>query len=370
VSATPRRRSTVATLAGVAALLAWATAWAWWSWDPSGLSWHYFADGGKALTRDSGLRVYADQPELQVGPLALLASAAFGTGGTGRQVAEVVMAAVGPVIVIVLAPLVTGRRAWLRVALGAALFVPAWTVLAVRWGHLDDVLAMLAATLAVRAVHAGRAMPAGLAVAAAIATKPWAVGFLPVLLGLDRDRARAAGWAVGVAAAAWLPFFVAAPATARALSPDVPLIPGSGLHTLGVRGRFVPDWGRTVQLLAAPMAGLASAARGQWPGVLLVAVAVRLALDPQDNPYYIGSAAAAALVFDLVGACSTMPWATLLTVAALWQPFVADYEQRLTSTTGLAHWWYANPDLVGWVHLGWAALVVLLVLATPLARRT
>lgn len=349
----------------LAATTAWTAFWGWRSWDPSGLSWHYFADGGQALVGGSGLSVYAEHPELQVGPLALLAAAAFGAGDGGRQLAELVMIATAPALVLVLAPLVAPRRRLVRLLLGAALLVPAWTVLAVRWGHLDDVLAMLGAVLAVRLVASGRAALAGIALGAAVAAKPWAVGFLPLLLGLDRGRLRSAVWAAAGVAVAWLPFFAAAPATTAALRPDVPLIPGSGLHSLGVRGRYVPDWGRTLQLLAAPAVALLAALRGRWPGVLLVAVAVRLALDPQDNPYYVGSAAAAALVFDLVGARWTVPWMTFATVVALWQPFVSDYERRLESTSGLAHWWFSNPALVGWLHLGWAALAVTVVLSAP-----
>ena len=350
------------------ALLAWTAAWTWRSWDPSGLSWHFFADGAAALTGGSGLHVYAQHPDLQIGPLALLAAAGFGGGAVGREVAQVLMAAAGPAIVVLLAPLAGGRRAAWRVGIGAAAFIPAWTVLAVRWGHLDDVLAMLAAVVAVRAVRAGRAEVVGIALAAAVAAKPWAVGFAPLLLGLNRGRGRAALWGGTGALLAWVPFLAADPGTAEALRPPVPLIPGSGLHTLGVRGRFVPEWGRTLQLAVAPLVGLVAVLRGRWPGVLLVAVAVRLALDPQDNPYYVGSAAAAALVFDLVGTRWTVPWATLLTTAALWQPFVADYASRMTTTHGLAHWWFAHPQAIGLVHLGWAALVVAVVLSSPVPR--
>jgi len=136
---------------------------------------------------------------------------------------------------------------------------------------------------------------------------------------------------------------------------------GSGAVSAGVAG---------ADGFFAPAAALVAVLRGRWSGVLLVAVAVRLILDPQDNPYYIGSAVMAAVVFDLLGTRWLVPWATLATAVALWQPFVEDYPNRLTLTTGVAHWWYAHPTGVGWIHLGWALLVLLLVFAAPAHQPT
>ena len=210
-----------------------------------------------------------------------------------------------------------------------------------------------------------RPVLAGIALGAAIAAKPWAVGFLPLLLALPHRRLRAAVAALATAAAAWLPFVLGDPGTLGALHPPVALVPGSGLHTLGVRGEVVPAWGRTAQFVLAPAVALAVAVSRRWAGVLLVAVAVRLALDPQDNAYFIGSAAMAAVVFDLLGTRWLVPWTTVLTVVLLWQPFVRDYPHRLTTTTGLTHWWFAHPESVGWLHLAWAVLAVGIVVLMP-----
>lgn len=352
--------------AGIVALAAWSAWWAWRSWGVSGLSWHYFESGGDALLHGSGLAVYVDQPTLQVGPLALLVAAGFAAlPGGGLHAAQVVMAATGPLLLVLLFPLAEGRRAAVRFAVAAALVVPAWMVLAVRWGHLDDVLAMAGAVLAVRAVARDRAALAALGLAVAVCAKPWAVGFVPVLLGLSHGRWRALVGTAVAAVVAWLPFVVAEPGTIDALRPPVPLIPGSGLHTLGVRGRYVPDWGRTLQLGGTMAAGLAAAVLGRWPGVLLSALAVRIVLDPQDNPYYLGSAALAAATFDIVGTRWSLPWTTVLTVAALWQPFTADYAHRLDDTRGLALWWFTHSAEVGWLHLAWAVAVIGLVLVAP-----
>jgi hypothetical protein len=50
---------------------------------------------------------------------------------------------------------------------------------------------------------------------------------------------------------------------------------------------------------------------------------------------------------------------------ALWQPFVTDYRRRLELSHGLPLWWYSHPTAVGWLHLGWAAAAVLVVVGAP-----
>ena len=249
--------------------------------------------------------------------------------------------------------------------LAAIIVIPAWTVLSVRWGHLDDVLAMAFAILAFRAVSADRPVLAGVALAAAVAAKPWAVGFVPLLLVLPRGRMRAAATAAAGTALAWAPFVLANPRTLGALHPPVGLSPSSGLHTLGARGLLVPPWGRTAQLILSPAAAVVTVLTSGLPGVLLVSVAVRLALDPKDNAYYIGSAALAAVVFDLLGTSWTIPWTTLVTVVVFWQPFTKDFVHWQQSTTGLTHWWFAHQGAVGALHLAWAIAVVVLVFALP-----
>lgn len=357
------RREVQRVAGGVALVAVWTAWWTWQSWDLRGLSWHFFADGGRLLTGGDGLELFARHPELQTGPLSLVVAAALRALPHSTDVALLAMAVTGPLLLAVVAPLVPAPDRLRRVLLAALVLVPAWTVLAVRWGHLDDVLAMAAAVVALRAVHAQRPVLAGAALAAALAAKPWAVGFLPLLLLLRHGRLRTALVAAVGTAAAWLPFVLASGKTLTALHPPVALVPGSGLHALGVRGDGVPAWGRTVQLLLTPAAALLAALTRRGAGVLLVALAVRLALDPQDNAYYVGSAVLAAAVFDLLGTRWTVPWTTVLTAVALWQPFVRDYPNRLQTTSGPAHWWFAHQEVVGVLHLAWAAAVVALVLA-------
>jgi len=345
----------------------WTAWWTWRAWPVSGLSWHFFADGSRLLLHGTGLNLYAEHPELQTGPLSLAVAALLGPlpANIAKGIALIAMTAVGPLLLVALAPLVPAARRHRRMLIAAIVMMPAWTVLSVRWGHLDDVLAMALAILAVRAVCAERPVLAGAALGAAIAAKPWAVGFIPLLLALPRGRLRAAVTAAVGTGAAWAPFVLANPRTLGALHPPVGLSPASGLHALGARGTLVPAWGRALELVLSPLAALAVALAGRWPGVLLVSVAVRLALDPKDNAYYIGSAALAAVVFDLLATRWTIPWTTLGTVLILWQPFVMDFPHRLQTTTGLTHWWFANEGTVGVLHLVWSVAIVTLVFAVP-----
>ena len=345
----------------------WTASWAWYMWPSSGLSWHFSVEGARLLLHGSGLNLFADAPWLQTGPLSLIVAALLSPlpANLAKAVAQIAMAAAGPLLIVALAPLVAPARKNRRLFIAAMVLIPAWTVLSVRWGHLDDVLAMVFAIVALRGVSADRPVLAGAAMALAIAAKPWAIGFLPLLLVLPWGRLRAGAVAAAGTALAWAPFVLANPRTLGALSPPVGLSPASGLYTLGVRGVLVPRWGRTAQLLLAPAASTVAVLTRGLPGVLLVSVAVRLALDPKDNAYYIGSAALAAVVFDLLGTDWTIPWTTLTTVVLFWQPFIANFAHALTTTTGLTHWWFAHQEAVGVIHLGWSVLVCVLVFAWP-----
>lgn len=358
-------------LAAWTVIALWSAWWTWHMWPDAGVSWHFSVEGARLLMHGSGLNLFADAPWLQTGPLSLVLAAVLSPlpADVGKSIALLAMAAAGPLLMATLAPLVAPARRNRRVFIAAIVLIPAWTVLSVRWGHLDDVLAIGFAVVALRAVSAERPVLAGAALALAIAAKPWAVGFLPLLLVLPWGRLRAASVAAAGIALAWAPFVLANSRTLSALHPPVGLAPASGLHTLGVRGVLVPSWGRTAQLVLAPAAATVAALMRGLPGVLLVAVAVRLALDPKDNAYYIGSAALAAVVFDLLGTSWTIPWTTLATVVLFWQPFVkgfTDIPHAVQTTSGLTHWWFAHQEAVGAIHLAWAVAVVALVFTLPL----
>lgn len=335
-----------------------------WAWPTSALSWHFFSDGSSALVGASGLHLYVDHPEYQIGPVAFLVAWLLTPLGTAG--AQLLMTAVGPLCVALLVPVLPAAQRGARVWWASLALVPAWVVLSVRWSHLDDVLAMLFTVLALRCVLRSRAGAAGAFLALAAASKPWAIEFVPLLLGLRRGTWRTAALTLGAGLALlWGPFLVAAPGTLNALRPSVALAPGSGLYALGVRGDVVPSWDRSLAFVAATATALAAQLRGRWAAVIVAAVAVRIALDPQDNAYYVGSIALAAVVYDLFGTRWRGPWLTLVSTAVFWQPFTADWEHRLTTTTGYAHWWFSHLEVVGWIHLAWCVAVVALAIVGP-----
>ncbi len=162
-----------------------------------------------------------------------------------------------------------------------------------------------------------------------------------------------------VVAAAWLPFVLGAGGTAGALAPPVRVSDTSVLWWLGAHDAgVVPAWVRPVQLGGGTLLALVAVLRGRWAGALLAGLALRFLLDPQHLAYYAAAAVLVALVADLATRRSWLPVRTLVTAAVFWQPFVADYATRLSSTDGLAHWWFAHPEVVAWAGGAWAVLAI------------
>ncbi len=359
------------------AIWLWTAGWAWNRWPLSGLSWHFLPTGAQALFGSSGLHLYAEHPELQIGPLAFVVTELAAPWGPGAQkvAAQLLMTAAAPLLLWLLAPLLDREpvRRRLRLLLAGLVLAPSWTDLSVRWMHLEDALALVLAVLAIRLVGlalrdrgTGWTVPfAGMALAGAMLAKPWAVGFVPILLALPLRRMLTGATVAGATTVAgWGPFLLV-PGALAAFSPPVAVATSSGLWVLGYRGDVIPAWGRLAQLVGAPLVGMLAALRGRWEGVLLVAIAVRLVLDPQDLAYYAAGAVVAALVLDLLGTRRMVPWTALLTAVVLWQPFATNFAQRLTTEHGLSLWWFQHPGTVGVVHVVWSVAMLLRVVALP-----
>lgn len=155
-------------------LVAWSIGWSLLAARGGGYSWHYFAEVAHLLinpgVNGGGLHLYAAHPDLQIGPIALLVAAPLNAlGPTGGTLgAELTLALLGPLLLYVL---VVARR---RPYLGA--------------GRL----------------------------AGAIDSKPWAAGFVVLIVALpSAKRWRAALLTALGVAGAWLPLCPGRPDDAR-----------------------------------------------------------------------------------------------------------------------------------------------------------
>ena len=186
--------------------------------------------------------------------------------------------------------------------LAAATFLVEWDHLAIDTLHIDDAIALACAALAIDAIARRSAWwwPA-LAIGAAAAAKPWAILFLPLLVAVTPARRRIA-WllAAFVGLGVWAPFVIADSKTLLAAHYTTINARSSVLRLFGVHDPRTPRWDRLVQLFVGLALGLLTVVRGRWEGVVLVAVAVRIMLDPSVNTYYTTGLVFGALVWDLV----------------------------------------------------------------------
>ena len=337
------------------------------AWDIRQGDWHYFVSGSRLLASggaDGGLHVLGRHPELHMGPFALAVAWLARLGGTnGLARVEILMWLLGPVTLVLLERAARhrrgdgeGDRAWEQLVLlaGGWLLLRSWTTAAGVMGHLDDVLAMTFAALAVWATAARRPGVLALAVGLAAASSAWAVVLLPLCAAPHLPRPRRT-LLLGAAATAlpWLPFVLADRATVTPTSFDQPVDPASALRALGVAGAAMPHWVRPAQVLL----GLALAAllvrSGRWAAALAAAVAVRIALDPAIYNYYTPTLVFAALALDLVAARRPLPVATITAFAGL----------------SIAPWYLSDPATLGWIRLATAlAVAAVVVPATRVAR--
>jgi len=278
-------------------LLLWGGVWALLAARGGGYSWHYFAQGADLLihvgTPGAGLQLYAAHPDLQIGPLALLAAVPLQAAGPvgGRVLAQVILTLLGPLLLVVLCrarPSAAGQLVTARQLLVTGLLVlPVWAQLATHFTHLDDALALAFTVGAVAAVIHRRGVTAALLLAAAVDAKPWALGFTVLLLALPAGQRRRAALVTGAGVAiAWLPFLLADPRTLAAGGFTIDNADDSALRALGVHTGGTPAWDRPAQLLLGVAVALLCLRRGRWAAVPLAVVATRLLLDPQTYGYY------------------------------------------------------------------------------------
>jgi hypothetical protein len=307
--------------------IAWTAAWTVpHLWRP-GISWRFFDLGSRLLFSNStggGLHLYASHPMLQIGPLSLLVAEPLRLAGPshGRVAAIVLMAALGPVLLWLVGTLrIVGTQpvSRQRLMLAGLVFLPIWTEVAAHFAHLDDVLALTFALLALHAINRGHALLAGLLLGCSADSKPWAAAFIPLVFVLaPRLRARAAiAWAASIAAA-WLPFLLADPASLRVTSFTIPNAASSALRAVGVYDARTPAWDRPIQLALGCLLAWALVRTGRWPAALFAVITVRLLFDPGTYAYYTSGLVLAAILVDLLLTKRRIPVYALTAVVAVY----------------------------------------------------
>nr|WP_229903412.1 hypothetical protein [Streptomyces spiralis] len=316
-----------------ALLTVWTAVWFLVAERHGAVSWHYLRTGEELLfgqVPGGGLALYAHHPELQIGPVGFVVAALFEPfpAAVGENLAEAFMSGLGLYMLVLVGRtaaeqgLGTGlnhRRLQQRVLVAGAAFIPMWVEVSVRFAHLDDVLALFFTTLAVRALVRGNATAVGVLLALAVDSKPWAVGFLPLLLALPRPvRLRAGAWTVGLVAAAWLPFYLTHLDTFHAARFTIPNQPASALRWFGVNDPATPWWDRPAQMSLGIALGVLAVRRNRWTAVVLLAADARIVLDPSVYTYYNASVLLGTLIWDSVGRRWLVPWVSWTALISLY----------------------------------------------------
>ncbi|KOG48962.1 hypothetical protein [Streptomyces decoyicus] len=317
-------------------LTAWTVLWFVVVEPHGGFSWHYLRTGGALIYQgdagdgSGGLNLYAHHPELQMGPLSFLTAGLFNPfpEATGQLLAAALMSLLGLVIVVLAGRsaahhfLGTGtnhQRLRQRVLIAGLAFIPMWIEVAVRFGHLDDVLALFFTALAVRAVTRGNPALTGVCLALAMDSKPTALAFLPLLLALPREKWLRAGlWCAGLVALAWLPFFLGDSQSFAAAKFAIPNHPASALRRLGVGDPETPGWDRPAQAALGLALGSVAVWRGRWAAVVLLGANARIVLDPSVYTYYTASVLLGTLLWDVIGQRRLVPWWSWLALLILY----------------------------------------------------
>jgi hypothetical protein len=261
----------------------------------SGVDWAYYVRGARGLIGESGLSLYAVDPNIQLGPLSLISAAAFDAVPGGDS------AAVGIVVTcVLLVPTLTLVRR-LAIAMNDSRVHPAaiaaiaigWFALAIIAQPADAVA--LIGVLAAMGLVAERPALAGALLAAGALFKPWTLALTPLLLAAPtiagRVRAFATCGAVGLIGIA--PFVIADPRTLDAGKVAFYVSDSTWLRFVGV-GDIGPDGWRLLQLGVCVITGcmLAWLSRGASPLQVAVVIAAgcaiaRLITDLGTWPYYV-----------------------------------------------------------------------------------
>ncbi len=293
--------------------------------------WNEFVAAGRSLLGRDGLSFFVRHGDVQTGPLSLILARLFAfTPRNGFVLCTIASAALGLVAIPCLEAAhkstrgIDRRGTELTTLVGGIVVVFWWAKLG-GYGHLDDALVLTAAAASVLLICRNRRIVAAVLIGIAIATKPWAVIFLPLTFGTFgavRVRLKPVLIAIAIGALFWAPFVLAAPETLSSLRPTVNVAAGSVIRLFGFSNGDVPAWLRAAQLGGALAVAAIAMWRGRAGGVILAAVAVRLATDPGTWSYYTAGFVLGALAWDLIETDRVVPVMTLCATAALLPPWI------------------------------------------------
>jgi hypothetical protein len=304
---------------------AWSVLWLAAHGIRSGFSWHYFVTGTHVLFSRHALHLYAQNRELQIGPVTFLVAAPFVfllTGTLGKMAVIVAMSASGLALLTQIRRLQPARTAATdsELLILGLLVIPVWSEAAVHWAHLDDVLALLFALFGVRALRSQHPILAAALLGISVDCKPWALGFAPLLLLSEHHRLRAGLAYLTAIAVAWLPFYLGDTRTLAASQYRIINDRASVLRLLGVDTATTPSWCRPAQLALALILVTIATVRGRWAAAIMIGVAARLLLDPGAKNYYDAGLVAGSALYDAALVVVGVPWVTLAVLAMSWLP--------------------------------------------------
>jgi hypothetical protein len=292
----------------------------------AGHGWVWFPLGARLLFSSSWSHLYAAHNDLQIGPLAfvIVAPIVFGLPSLAGEVTAMVLMCAGGLVVLSqirgLRP-VRSTEADRAFLLAGLCFLSLWAELAVTFGHVDDVLAIIFTVSALRAFRSDRPYMAAVLLGLGADCKPWAVMFVPlVLLAERRTRVPAVAIWIATILSAWLPFYLADHRTLTAATYRIPNNLASSLRVLGENASSTPSWDRPAQLALAIMLGLVLMRRGRWSAVIVVAVAARILLDPAVTSYYDAGLLTGAIICDTALLAGPIPALSLSAVLVFYLP--------------------------------------------------
>lgn len=285
--------------------------------------WRFAVSGARYLL-SGHLSIYADMPQVQMGPLSLVLAGVL----PGPAYLITLCALLPLALWMMMRPYPTSIMTSAVALTGGLLLSWPWAVFAVQ-GHGDDALVVFGVLAMVLGRRSGREACVIAGFLIAIAGKPTAVLFLPLAFATSRRAGIIAALGGG---AVWAPFvlsnvpgFLAAGRGQGKISPfSLPDLLG------GVPYAAFPGWVRPAQLIGGLVLCYLLVRRFGPASAVAGVFVFRVLLEPATWNYYTTAVIAAAVLLDL-DQHRRVPWATLLAFVS----FVAAFHTPAAMLPGI-----------------------------------